>query len=126
MDMTDTRLAHAKPERRKRTKGRKSRKESARTKSIRASCVERDGYCRIGKDADDYTDCIGPSEWAHFGEFKRAKTRGQEPERRHTTAGSFMVCRGHHRDYDAVELIIIATDRERGCDGELTYARNPY
>ena len=126
MDMTDTRLTHAKPERRKRTKGRKSSKESARKRSIRARCIERDGYCRIGKDADDYTDCIGPSGWAHFGEFKRTRTRGQDAERRHTTAGSFMACKAHHNDYDACELIIVAVDRDRGCDGELTYARNPF
>lgn len=123
MDMTDSAFAHPKLERRKTTKRRKARKESKRKRSIRAQCVERDGYCRIGKDADDYTDCHGPSEWAHFGPKKRARTRGQDPDVRHTTAGSFMGCRAHHRDYDAGELTITAVDEVAGCDGELVYAR---
>lgn len=120
--MTTSARAQPKPEKRATTKRRKARKESMRAKIIRAKCVIRDGYCRVGKDADDYTDCCGPSEWGHFGAMKRARTRGQAPEIRHTTAGSFMACRSHHADYDAGELAITAAS-DAGCDGELVYAR---
>ncbi len=106
-----------KPEPMRRVKNRKARKESVRKKSVRELCVDRDGYCRIGKDADDYTDCLGPSEWCH------SRTRGQEPDKRHFTIGSFMGCRCHHREYDAGELAITAVDDALGCDGDLIYAR---
>jgi hypothetical protein len=40
-----------------------------------------------------------------------------KPEQRHTTAGSFIGCRSHHRKYDA-GLIEIAIG-EKGADGPI-------
>lgn len=105
------------------TKGRKDRATAKRVKSVRSLCVERDGYCRIARDTGDVFDCYGPSEWCHFGSSKRFKTRGQMPEARHTTAGSFIACQFHHYEYDHRELKITAVDQQLGCDGELRYAR---
>lgn len=95
------------PTRRKRINA--VRRQAAKVvKSVRAQCVERDGYCRLAQwpSSDRLfsgltNTCVGPSEWAHLGEHKRFKTRGQPATRRHTTAGSLMLCTRHHRDYDA-------------------------
>ena len=122
--MDTSMLKFAKPELRTTTKRRKIRHELQTKRAVRERCVTRDGYCRIGKDADDYTDCAGPSEWCHYGMFRRARTRGMEPEDRHTTAGSFMACRAHHRDYDSGKLKITARDVVAGCDGELWIREN--
>jgi hypothetical protein len=54
--------------------------------------------------------CHGVSEWAHLGDKKRFKTRGQAPEIRHTTAGSLMLCQKHHADYDAGRMAIDGDD----------------
>jgi len=97
--------------------------ERAQKARIRARCVVRDGYCRYARDvAGPATPCVGPSEWAHFDAHRRARTRGQVPEVRHTTAGSLMLCRGHHRAYDHGRLRITARDPRRGCRGRLRYA----
>lgn len=87
-----------KPEPIKRTKGRAGRLEAAVTRSVRAACVMRDGHCRIGEwemnpldwHSEDVQgdECDWWSEWAHLGEKRRARTRGQAPTVRHTTAGS--------------------------------------
>lgn len=113
-------LSYCKPEPRKRVKARTQRKAAEVVKSIRQQCVERDGDCRIGDwennpydwHSDSLNDggCEGRSEWAHLGEFKRFKTRGQPPEVRHTTAGSLMLCTEHHRSYDSGRLTIIGDD----------------
>jgi hypothetical protein len=107
-------IGFPKPATRATVKRRRQRVERRVKQSIRAQCVERDGYCRLG------CDCTGPSEWAHYGGFKRARTLGQAPERRHTTEGSLMLCRRHHTQYDRGELIIEAHS-DRGCDGYLTF-----
>lgn len=93
--------------------------------TVRARCVERDGDCRIGDwelNPDDWHDdalrgdgqpaivCEGRSEWAHLGDKKRFKTRGMPAERRHTTAGSLMLCTRHHTDYDHGRLQIVGED----------------
>lgn len=92
----------------KREKARARRQEAAHGKMVREKCVVRDGYCAIDKRADAITQllmpCGGPSEWAHVEEHRRCNTRGQAPEVRHTTAGSGMLCRKHHRAYDAHEF----------------------
>jgi hypothetical protein len=107
----------AKPEPRKRVKARKQRQEAKVVKSVRAQCVERDGYCatvtKQTNAADAWTwmiQCDGVSEWAHLGDKKRFKTRGQAPEIRHTTAGSLMLCTKHHDDYDEGRMAIIGDD----------------
>lgn len=105
-------IAAPKGESRKRIKGRRDRKEATVKKSVRSQCVDRDGFCRLmGLGL-----CEGVSEWAHLGEKKRFKTRGQAPEVRHTTAGSFMACTGHHYSYDAGEIHIEAMT-PNGADG---------
>jgi hypothetical protein len=104
----------AKPEPRRRVKARKQRHAAKVAKSVRAQCVERDGWCRVHTDARKAgrgsTGCEGWSEWAHLGDKKRFKTRGQSPELRHTTAGSLMLCVQHHADYDEGRMAIIGDD----------------
>jgi hypothetical protein len=97
-------------------KRRRDRLEAAVIEEVRAQCVARDGFCRwtgAGLGA-----CAGPSEWAHFNEKKRFKTRGMDPRERHTTAGSLMMCRRHHRLYDAGRMQVEPLT-ERGADGRL-------
>ena len=128
------RQAQPKPEPRTRTKGRKTRQEQAVKTSVRAQCVVRDGVCRAHwferdlhgdtLDALCFLDfsCDGPSEWAHLRGHRRSTTRGQPPERRHTTQHSVMLCRHHHRMEEAGQLIITAHTRY-GCDGPLRFRR---
>ena len=116
-------IGFPKPEKRSTVNGRNKRAEASRIQTIRALCVVRDGVCRVGKDTfiTQFGGCWGFSEWAHFGAYKRARTRGQAPLDRHTTAGSLMLCQVHHGDYDAGLIFITATDPEKGCDGALSY-----
>lgn len=102
----------AKPETRKRVKGRKQRRAARVVKSVRAQCVERDGYCRVAAQFMD-AKCEGVSEWAHLGDKRRFKTRGRAPESRHTTAGSLMLCTAHHRAYDQRRLAIVGEDADQ-------------
>ena len=87
-------------------------------KAVRAACVLRDGYCRA-LESCLAGGCEGPSEWAHLGPWRRARTMGQAPELRHHTQGSLMLCAFHHRLYDAHRLQIDAT--VVGADGPLTF-----
>ena len=91
---------------RRREKAKAKRLEAKQVKSVRAACVERDGHCLIttripGSVAVLLGPCDGHSEWAHVGEHRRCHTRGMEPDERHTTAGSGMLCYRHHDAYDA-------------------------
>ena len=99
-------------------KAKKDRVEALRIQLVRALCVQRDGYCRCGKDCVRF--CVGKSEWAHFGRWKRAHTRNQAPEDRHCTEGSLMLCEGCHRSYDHGDLRIRALSTD-GCNGELEF-----
>lgn len=107
---------------------------------VRASCVERDGHCRVGNmtaDAlgDTFSEamfehaladgCDGPSEWAHLGDKKRAKTRNMKPDVRHTTAGSVMLCRQHHDRYDGRQTprMFVKALTEAGADGPLEFTQ---
>jgi len=98
-----TYVKHAQPRKPKgptaKYRAKRKRAEAPVAKRVRAACVKRDGHCRYG-NSDWHTQCAGPSEWAHMGEKKRAKTRGMKPEERHTTADSLMLCRKHHDCYD--------------------------
>lgn len=98
-------------------KARKLRKASAVIRTIRAVCVERDGYCRLSRTSA-FGECSGPSEWAHLAGSRRFETRGQAAEARHTAEGSLMLCKCHHVAYDAhgIELSAIT---ERGARGLL-------
>lgn len=129
---------NAKPEPRKRTKGRKLRAEGKVKTSVRAACVARDFECRLGagtsadwpQGADRFIPlslffdlpCAGLSEWAHMHAKRRSQTRGQAPERRHDTAHSLMLCKFHHQEYDAHRLRITALTR-KGADGPLKFRR---
>lgn len=114
-------LTYEKPKSRRKPKGPTARRIAKRrraewpvAKAVRAACVERDGFCRVGSLGSGMDDqfsagmfvpaladgCDGRSEWAHLGEMKRAKTRGMKPDARHTTAGSLMLCTKHHDRYD--------------------------
>ena len=119
-------LAIPKPEPRKRSKRRRQRTEAKVKTSVRQQCVDRDGYCAIDKRADAVTQllmpCDGPSEWAHIGRHRRSVTRGMAPERRHTTAGSAMLCRRHHRAYDAHQFDIKPTTKA-GMNGPFRIVR---
>jgi hypothetical protein len=109
-----------KPEPRRTAKARKAREEAAVKRQVRAACVRRDGACRIWRDHATWAfDCDGPSEWAHLGDHRRSRTRGQDAEVRHTTAGSLMLCRRHHQQYDAHRIEILPRTAQ-GADGPLT------
>lgn len=122
--------AQPKPEPRKKSKRRKLYREGKVKKSVRAQCVERDGYCRVAHlrpndlrrwNPEDFP-CWGFSEWAHIGSKKRFKTRGQDAAKRHTTWGSVMLCHGHHEAYDRARMLIkILTPF--GADGPLRFER---
>lgn len=115
-------IACPKPEPRKRVKGRKDRAEAKVKKSVRAQCVDRDGYCRLNHYSVPFSFgmCKGASQWAHLGDKKRFKTRGQSPEQRHSTWGSLMLCDGHHDAYDLAKMRIrILTPF--GADGPLEF-----
>lgn len=116
-----------KPEPRARVKGRAQRQARTVVNSVRSQCVARDGSCRIGQATQRFQQfgaCDGASQWAHLGDSKRFKTRGQAPEIRHTTAGSLMLCARHHDGYDGrqPQRITIVAQTDRGADGPLTYA----
>lgn len=115
-----------KPEKRSTTKRRKDRAEATQKQTIRAKCVARDGFCRLERAPHGFNLFIGVprcgfrSEWAHLGAKKRARTRGQAPEIRHTTKESLMFCDEHHRRYDGgdIEIEFLTAD---GADGLLLF-----
>jgi hypothetical protein len=105
------------------------RREGPVAKKVRAACVERDGHCRywlerfVNPFMEDIADCDGPSQWAHFGEKVRAKTRNMKPEQRHTTWGSLMLCRLHHDQLDGRQhpRLKIEALTKFGADGPLAF-----
>jgi hypothetical protein len=101
-------------------KAREDRREALVKKHVRAECVDRDGYCRVQSDDPALLAIVGPcsgfSQWSHWEAHRRAHTRGQAPEHRHTTAGSGMLCDGHHTAYDARDWQIEYLT-PRGADG---------
>jgi hypothetical protein len=83
----------------KRTQDAEARRaEAEHISHVRAACLARDGYCRLGGYLAG--DCRGPSEWAHLHSHARAKTRGKPLHERHSTAWTLMLCKRHHEDYD--------------------------
>lgn len=97
-----------------RSRAKRRRADEKVASKVRAACVERDGYCRLG------FDCDGRSEWAHLGDRRRAKTRGMAPTHRHSTAHSLMLCTRHHRRYDN-RLIEIEPLTAEGANGPIRY-----
>lgn len=105
--------------------------ERVHISAVRTACVERDHRCRLwlpeGCNDDRlldlfWTDCDGPSEWAHMHSRRRSQTRNQAPAVRHDAAHSLMLCRFHHLEYDAHRLRITALTR-KGADGPLKFQR---
>ena len=129
------RCAPPKPQRgsARKAKARGKRQEAKVAKSVRAACVERDGYCLIASRVPFSVRvllgaCEGPSEWAHVGAHRRFNTRGMEPQERHTTGGSCMLCQKHHRAYDAHEFDFSTWDAvkatwDAGMDGAVAVIR---
>ena len=131
-----------KTEPRKRVRGRKTRAEATVTRDVRVQCFQRDGTCRLGSSharliADIYDDktaenfylepCHWDSEWAHLASHRRSKTRGQAAIRRHTSAGSLILCPLHHDQYDGRQRprLYIRPLTDRGADGPLEFTRTP-
>jgi hypothetical protein len=108
---------------RKRAKARERRKESVIGQRARKECVARDGYCRLQNAQHLFGLCSGASEWAHFEEWKRWKTRGMDAEERHRSDRSLMLCDGHHDAYDHHALRVEAMT-EDGTDGPLRWTRD--
>lgn len=107
---------------RKQEKIREARRERQAIQTVRPKVVGRDGYCRL-QGVQTMGPCLGPSEWAHLPSHRRSKTRGQAPEARHTTAGSLMLCAGHHDALDEHRMWVKETT-ERGADGPLLWSRD--
>jgi hypothetical protein len=132
IDSSDLRFP--KGELRRQARGRKARAEVAVKRAVRMTCADREGYhCRLwtfagpalrdGFNVPPYmAACSGPLEWAHLHSHRRSQTRGQAPTKRHTTAGSLMLCRYHHQEYDAHRLFITCLTR-KGADGPLKFRR---
>lgn len=118
------RKARKKPGFQARKTAKRRRAEGPVITAVRAACVERDGYCRYWNDTFARcfvsAECHGPSEWAHLENMRRGRTRGMKPELRHTTAGTAMLCRFHHRAYDAGTLRI-ASITGTGADGPMVW-----
>ena len=111
----------------RKAKARARRQEAAHARKVRAACVLRDGYCLIASRlprsiAVLLGRCEGPSEWAHVGDKRRCHTRGMEPQERHTTAGSGMLCQKHHqRAYDLHQFDFLLG--AEGMDGAVAVIR---
>ena len=87
---------------------------------VRQQVAARDGYCRLATArAQMVAPCGGPSEWAHFADWRRSRTRGQAATARHCIQGTLMLCRSHHRAYDAHVLDLVALEPARGAVGRL-------
>ena len=114
-----TGLAYPKPVTRRTVKARKRRAEAAVITKVRDIVAERDGYCRL--QGHGLGACKGPSEWAHLEDHRRARTRGQAPERRHRTSHSLMLCRRHHSLYDEYQLGLAFINNEQGADGPIQW-----
>ena len=113
MPTSTSRLAFPKPESRRKAKARDDRAEAAVKKSVRAFVAERDGYCRLWLYEVE-TGCDGPSEWAHL--TRRSHTRGMAPTARHNSLITAMLCRTHHRQFDAC-LVGLRMLTDFGADG---------
>jgi hypothetical protein len=110
-------LAHPKGKTKRQLKARKDRQEARVKRSVRAEVAKADGFCRLSEIEDHI--CSGRSEWAHLGDKKRARTRKQTPEVRHTTAGTLMLCTPAHRAYDDGLWRIEPQDKAAGANGVL-------
>lgn len=131
-----TRINCRKPGPTARARRAKAAKDRRLASAVRVEVDKRDGYCRIANWEDNPDDwhcgrltgdgfpadgCDGKSEWAHWDERKRFKTRGLPPEERHNTQGTLMLCTKHHDQYDGRRFpkLAITCLTDLGCDGPL-------
>lgn len=111
-----------------------AREESAVARQVRADVAWRDGYCRVSgqgraveiqdERVGQIASCAGPSEWCHWGPFRRALTRKRDPESRHLVSGSLMLCKAHHDGYDGKiggQKMRIEALTKAGTDGPLRF-----
>lgn len=87
----------------------------------RARCERRDGPCRIGywsAGVQVFGECYGSSEWNHFD--KRSLTMNEDPEDRHATSRTGMLCNSHHRMVDAHEIKVESLTQD-GADGRMAF-----
>jgi hypothetical protein len=106
----DSGLAYPKGPTMKRLKGRKARTEAKVKRTVRAACVERDGYCLVQRVPGVFANCKGPSEWAHLAGHRRSQTVGMPATYRHNTAWTAMLCNRHHKlEEDDVFHVIYKT-----------------
>ena len=109
---------------RRQVKARRDRADAKVEKAVRAACVERDHYCRVNlyrlEGLLRPEAGMGQHEFAHMHHKRRSKTRGLPPEERHSRTWCLMLCRSHHRRYDAKTLTIEALT-DRGADGPLRF-----
>lgn len=116
--MKEEELFFSKGKTRKQLKAQKLRHEAAVAAEIRGKVALRDGDCRL-LGVRPFT-CCGVPEWAHLGDKRRFKTRGMDPEERHTTRDSVIFCTAHHRAYDAHRFDIEYMTPD-GADNQLKY-----
>lgn len=112
-----------KPKPRRLIKAARRRAAARVVADVRGRVVVRDGHCRLALAAWMLGPCDGPSEWMHLGDMRRFKTAGQAPETRHTTAGTAMGCRRHHKMYDR-RVFDLSPLTDAGADGTLRVKMN--
>lgn len=78
----------------------------------------RDGFCRLAGRTPK-SPCSGYQGWAHLKERKRSKTRNMDPEYRHSTRFSLMLCDSHHRQYDDASDPLDMVYGEAGANGPI-------
>ena len=137
--MDTSKLPLPKPKHRPRTTTRNRSRVRVAIGTARAECVERDGPCRVAKaiaEADNvliqndlvmaFGECQGRSEWSHYNAtHRRSKTVNQDPEERHTSAHSLMLCTYHGAEYDQHRMDITELE-PAGCHGRLRFQTAEY
>lgn len=123
-------LGNPKPEPRKRQKARKDRRELQCKRQMHDAVFEREeNACRLS-GVVELGPCDGPLQLAHYGDWRRSKTRGMDPEQRHVRHGGICLCKRHHDAYDGSlglrnERMHIDHLTDRVCDGPLRFERGP-
>lgn len=107
-----------KPAHRAMARRRDVRKARAIAAEIRAAVASRDGFCRLSAAGLGF--CRGRNTWAHLGDTRRFKTRGRSARERHTTAGTVMLCLGHHQALDS-HAIRVELLTAKGANGPLRW-----